>query len=56
MVLKNNSFSIIIYILTAQLLTQETAKLPSYRNHRANQLAGFYMMATLVFNELNELS
>ena len=33
-------------------------KLPSYRNHqlicRANQLTGFYMMATLAFNDLNK--
>ena len=40
------------------LLTHFTPKLPSYRNHlidlRANQLTGFHMMATLVFNELRK--
>ena len=37
-------------------LTHETLKLPSYRNQsndlQSNQLTGFFMMATLAFNEL----
>ena len=59
---KKKTFSNLSKRLTPFLsLTHETPKLPLYRNHsidllgKLNQLAGFYMMATLAFNELRNL-